>query len=406
MKVLENLSNLVGNPLEWRSASKALLLQGLSLLLHVQYTLMGHYLLSLEDRERWVNVANLEVLLGHFHVLIGLSIFILGAMLVLYRHPRFSDKNWFEFFAAMYYGLSLCYFSYTIGTMTLPTGAVLAGAPVVGFILFNRMAVMVALSASLLAIIGMSYASALGIIPYAPTVPNAQIVGSDLSVFWTTMMYIFAAPPIAIMTLLSYYLLRRWREREDEVRLLSMTDPLTGVSNRRSILSHLHREQERSRQFGPGLSVLMLDMDHFKRINDTWGHPVGDRVLVEAAKVLKETIRQNDMVGRFGGEEFLIVLPGTDLEGARMLAERCRERIHSLKFEMADGSTLYLTASIGLYCNADNRNISVDEMLRLADDALYLAKRNGRNQLVVNDGTLSITDGTLPTDPLPSGSGV
>src|SRR5690606_25896790 len=341
-----------------------------------------------------VNVANLEVLLGHFHVLVSLTTFFFLTMLLLRK--RLADSVWLEYFAASYYGLSLCYFSYTIGTMTLPTGAALAGTPVVGFILLNRTAVMVALCISLLANIGLSYASALGIIPYAPTIRDAQIVGGDLALFWATMMYLFTAPHIILMIMLSYYLLRRWREREDEVRLLSMTDSLTGVSNRRSILSHLNREQDRSRHFGPGLSVIMVDMDHFKHINDTWGHPVGDRVLVEAAKVLKEAVRQNDMVGRFGGEEFLIVLPGTDIEGARFLAERCRERINKLQFEMADGTMLRLTVSLGLYCNMENRNISVDEMLRLADDALYQAKRNGRNQVVVNDGTLSLATGLNP----------
>jgi len=400
MKALEKFSNMVGNPLEWRSATKALMLQGLALLMHVQYTWWGHYLLSREDREQLVNVANLEALLDHFHVFVGISTFVFLTILLLVR--RMGDRVCFEYFAASYYGLSLCYFSYTVGTMTLPTGAALAGAPLVGFILFNRTAVMVALGISLAANVGLSYASALGLIPYAPTIRDAHMVGGELTIFWTTMMYVFTAPHIIIMILLSYYLLRRWREREDEVRLLSMTDPLTGVSNRRSILSHLNREQERSRNFGPSLSVLMVDMDHFKQINDTWGHPVGDRVLVEAARVLKETVRQNDQVGRFGGEEFLIVLPGTDTQGALFLAERCRERINRLQFEMVDGSTLRLTASLGLYCNSANRNVSVDEMLRLADDALYEAKRNGRNQVVVNDGTLSVNESSVPPEPIHS----
>src|SRR5690606_15067059 len=151
--------------------------------------------------------------------------------------------------------------------MTLPTGTALAGAPLVGFKLFNRTAEIVALGISMAASVWRSYASAQGLILYVPSIRDAHMVAGELTIFWTTMMYVFTAPHIIIMILLSYYLLRRWREREDEVRLLSMTVPLTGVSNRRSILSHLNREQERSRNFGPSLSVLMVDMDHFKQIN-------------------------------------------------------------------------------------------------------------------------------------------
>src|SRR5690606_3371202 len=182
MTVSEKLANLVGNPLEWRSTSKALLLQGLSLLMHVQYTWWGYYLFSLDEREQLVNVANLEVLLGHFHVLVSLTTFFFLAMLLLRK--RLADSVWLEYFAASYYGLSLCYFSYTIGTMTLPTGAALAGTPVVGFILFNRTAVMVALALSLVALIGSSYAAAAGWLPYAPILQTALGANGELSMFW------------------------------------------------------------------------------------------------------------------------------------------------------------------------------------------------------------------------------
>ncbi|MAM00238.1 MAG: hypothetical protein CL583_17500 [Alteromonadaceae bacterium] len=378
------LAGKLGNPLDWSSCGKALLLLGISLFYHVQYTWTAHYLLGRDDREQLVNVANVEHLINNFHLLVALTV-VLFALIPIFRRT-YGDRVWYEYLAAIYYGLSLCYFSYTIGTLTLPTGAALAGTPVVGFIFFNRGAILTALGLSLVALIGISYAAAVGYIPYAPIILHPLGANGQLSMEWMTLMYIYTAPHLVVLILLAYYVLRRWRQREDEVRLLSLTDVLTGLANRRSILSYLNREQDRSVRQGVPLTVLLMDLDNFKQINDTWGHPVGDEILVKVGHVLRDAVRQNDQVGRFGGEEFLIVLPGTDVPGAMLLAERCRAAIADISVSVGGGQDLRVTGSFGLFCNASDRTLEVQDMLRFVDEALYLAKERGRNRIEISKG--------------------
>ena len=162
----------------------------------------------------------------------------------------------------------------------------------------------------------------------------------------------------------------------------SVTDDLTGVSNRRGFDDVLSREIERSKRFGSDLGLVLIDLDDFKVVNDTYGHPQGDVVLREVARVLRESSREIDHPARYGGEELAVVLPGTDLEGAFNRAERVREQIAQLHIARLDGrGTLRITASCGV---AAARGARVDghALLDAADSALYEAKRNGKNMSV------------------------
>ena len=162
----------------------------------------------------------------------------------------------------------------------------------------------------------------------------------------------------------------------------SVTDDLTGVSNRRGFDDVLSREIERSKRFGSDLGLVLIDLDDFKVVNDTYGHPQGDVVLREVARVLRESSREIDHPARYGGEELAVVLPGTDLEGAFNRAERVREQIAQLHITRLDGrGTLRITASCGV---AAARGARVDgrALLDAADSALYEAKRNGKNMSV------------------------
>lgn len=171
--------------------------------------------------------------------------------------------------------------------------------------------------------------------------------------------------------------------RADNARLevLAHTDPLTQVLNRRALTVRLASELERARRYDAALSLLMVDLDHFKNVNDEHGHLVGDDVLREFAGVLQHAIRSVDVVARYGGEEFVVGLPETALAGAVVFAERLRERIAETPFALAHGHPLGLTASIGVafFPSADVN--TVEDLFARADEALYRAKADGRNRV-------------------------
>ena len=164
----------------------------------------------------------------------------------------------------------------------------------------------------------------------------------------------------------------------DEMRHFAEHDGLSGLLNHRIIVDRLRGEVERSRREGTTLSIIMIDVDHFKQINDSHGHPAGDAAIVQLARVLQRSVRSYDWVGRYGGEEFLIILPGSSFQSARQRAEQLRNSIQALTVEHT-GVHLHVTASLGVAAGFPTAH---DAMLRLADQALYRAKHNGRNCVI------------------------
>jgi two-component system cell cycle response regulator len=172
--------------------------------------------------------------------------------------------------------------------------------------------------------------------------------------------------------------------RADNARLehLATTDPLTALLNRRALTERLTTEMERALRYDGTVALLLIDLDHFKRVNDTHGHLVGDAVLRGVAELLVQAVRTSDMVGRYGGEEFLVVLPETDDEGAASFAERVRERIAAHEFRAwDDGRALRMTASIGVATFPAARIENVVDLFARADAALYRAKADGRDRV-------------------------
>ena len=174
--------------------------------------------------------------------------------------------------------------------------------------------------------------------------------------------------------------------RADNARLeaLAHTDPLTQVLNRRALTLRLTSELDRARRYSSVLALLMIDLDHFKRVNDSYGHITGDDALREVAALLQHTVRSVDVVARYGGEEFVIILPETAAPGAVAFAERIRERIEAQSFAVAGspgsgGAGLRLTASIGVASFPTAKVDSAEDLLVQADAALYRAKSEGRN---------------------------
>jgi diguanylate cyclase (GGDEF)-like protein len=169
----------------------------------------------------------------------------------------------------------------------------------------------------------------------------------------------------------------------EELERLSIVDPLTGLYNRRHLTRRLQEEWSLARREQFPLSIIMMDIDYFKRLNDTSGHMAGDRCLVEIAKLLQDEIhRPSDMVARFGGEEFIIVLPNTNLSGAQHIAERirCRAEAHRVEIE---SHQLRFTVSLGAASQIPGPSSGAEDLIRRSDSALYEAKEGGRNRVVV-----------------------
>ncbi len=171
----------------------------------------------------------------------------------------------------------------------------------------------------------------------------------------------------------------RLKRAEHELRQLAITDGLTQVANRRHFDERIQEEVDRSQRYGRPLVLLMLDIDHFKKVNDTYGHPAGDAVLRGVADVCRASTRTLDLVARFGGEEFAMLLPETDIPGALQLAERIREEIAALPVSYGR-HTIRVTASIGLAAT-QNGDRGSDQLIKAADEMLYAAKQGGRNRV-------------------------
>jgi len=159
---------------------------------------------------------------------------------------------------------------------------------------------------------------------------------------------------------------------------MAVTDSLTRLYIRRHLFHRLSEEMRRARRYGHPVTLLMVDIDHFKAVNDTFGHPCGDRVLVEVARILRRSIRETDLVGRYGGEEFCLVLPETDLTGGFIVANRMHALLEALELQ-CDGRPLRVSVSGGL-ATFPEQATSLEALVRSADAALYFSKANGRNQ--------------------------
>ncbi|HEX7051432.1 MAG TPA: PleD family two-component system response regulator [Longimicrobiales bacterium] len=172
------------------------------------------------------------------------------------------------------------------------------------------------------------------------------------------------------------------QQKNEELERISISDGLTGLFNHRHMKEVVHDEFERSKRTGEPLAVVMFDFDHFKQVNDTYGHQVGDRVLQEMARILERTAREIDKIGRYGGEEFIVVLPDTDMDDAVTFAERVRQRVERHPFAVDRAEPLHLTVSAGVATTPHPAVYNPRTLVQRADQALYAAKAAGRNRVV------------------------
>jgi diguanylate cyclase (GGDEF)-like protein len=273
------------------------------------------------------------------------------------------------------YALSTALFTYLTGPYNAAGWIAFIGGSIIGFLLFDRFMVAIGIVTWLVTLVGITYLAEMEVMPLALFVHGPATV-QERPTWWLLRHGVIAlALSIFILPLCSY-IITSWRAREALLEQLSRTDGLTGLANRRHIMEALQREVRHARRYEHPLSCVLVDLDHFKQINDHYGHVVGDRVLVATADALRQAVRDTDTIGRYGGEEFVMLLPNTDADGARRVAERCRKLIGKVRVDAVS-----ITASFGV---ASCPGVPVEDdidLIRSADQALYRAKGDGRDRV-------------------------
>ncbi len=213
--------------------------------------------------------------------------------------------------------------------------------------------------------------------------PFTGFIEIDGTIKLTISIFVFLY--LCNLAIASHHLVKRMKVLNTEVKRLSSIDSLTGAYNRRYLDDNLSKEISRSERLGYPLTIILADIDHFKQINDKFGHQIGDKVLIKFVEIAKACIRDNtDWLARFGGEEFIVVLPNADSEYGAVVAERIRKEVDAYQFEF-NGEEVSLSCSFGVAAIDKEHSLATDCLVALADSGLYRAKAKGRNCVEVMD---------------------
>ena len=358
--------------MNWSTLKKCILMLVLACIIHVAW--LGWDSFILLNPQYW-QVVNLDIVRIQF---VLNSIFLLTLSGLIYPCYVLHDRVWVQRFlpyvAIGIFVISLCQDSYFVGVLSPMTMITYMCLLTVGLVLFKRKIIYIMLIPATSFLVFSGYLSFIDVMPYSPLFTiNGKLFYNG---FWLFSMLYFIAPILVTCLILFEILLSQWRHRERLIQHLSQTDPLTNALNRRSInqsLDELHHDK-----ICP-YAIVLLDLDHFKNINDQFGHHMGDTVLIAVSQKLGLHLRESDVVGRFGGEEFILILKQSSALKARQIAERCRSAIEDLVIQNEDGRTIRITASFGIALATDK--LKPQQLLDQADKALYAAKAGGRNQI-------------------------
>lgn len=333
------------------------------------------------DYYQWLNTEFYLVYV--VYALFGISTcWILGLICFYFKKNHFIQK-FMPYICVWYLCINYMISGYCIGILSPAMIAAYVNMIFLGLVLFTRDIVYSTLIPMTIVLLVLIFLSIHQLIPYAPLFSDAlnQSVLVE-NMFWVYSMLIIYLPIFICSVLIFEVLLLQWQNRENLINEISQKDPLTGVFNRRVIdhnLKNLHQTVQ-------ACSVILIDLDHFKAVNDGFGHDVGDHVLRRIAKVLSANVRGSDIVGRFGGEEFIMILQSKGIDQVREIAERCRKQIEAECFMIREGMNICITASFGF--SVYRTGMTYEQLIKQADQALYLAKANGRNQVQCADSNL------------------
>jgi diguanylate cyclase (GGDEF)-like protein len=377
LKLADRWHYVLGWPLLARCALATLMYSGLELF----YLIWKLYVLAFHQDLALINA---DVVRAHLPVstTLFLSTVVVAWFCYYVRHHRMFE-SWLPYICTFGIASSMCYHGYLVGMMTPATGLIMIGLPMIGVILIGQRFVYPPLFFGVMTASIITYLSLEGQIAYAPIFRQLPMLDAQAAMFWGINIGLFCFPLLIGLILLYDFIIRQWRYSEQENKRLSQTDPLTGLFNRRSLNQYLHDVSVRSSE---RLSIALLDLDLFKRINDRCGHLVGDRVLQDVADVLRQHGRPSDWIGRFGGEEFILILPDTDAQTAYYLCERYREALMQLSVKSTQGESWCITGSFGVVTTMGPFDVS--HTLSVVDEMLYQAKRRGRNCVVYADQVL------------------
>lgn len=361
-----------GVVMNWSVLNKCILMLILGSAVHGIWIIWKVFVLLSPEVWHWVNLPLLKLQLG-LNIL-SLMVFIDLIYPCSVWRKNAAVQQWLPYLCVAILIISLCWDSYIIGVLSPATMISYISLVTVGLVLFNRKIVYYALIPATLYLVVCGYLSLQDYIPYTPIFSLNNLAYQNK--FWVLSMMYFIAPILITCLILFEILLSQWRHREKLIQHLSQINPLTNVLNRRSIsdcLEKLERKQTSS------YALVLIDLDHFKRINEHYGHDKGDETLIQVSDTLSQIIRHSDVVGRFGGEEFILILNNSSLAKAQIIAEHCRQAIQRLQLTSDVGESIRVTVSFGMALS--NAQLRPQQLLSQADKALYEAKACGRNQV-------------------------
>lgn len=358
----------------WPDFSKGILILGFGLIILIGdfYWYVSNYN---SENHIWFNESyyDYRVMTTWYQLFATVILIIIAFIFKRFRIFR-RCVSWF---IPIYFGVLLIYSAHTVGIYSPAAVAGVINIVLIGFVFYQPKVIMTVTFLMGCCVSIICYMTSQGYIPYAPLFSDALNESKFYqNGFWIQSMAILYLPVFFISMLFFVVILMQWRRREKKIEDLSRLDSLTNVYNRR-FTSQFIKSMQAKKKLNYGM--ILMDLDYFKSVNDTYGHDVGDVVLRRVAQILKLNVRAEDIVGRFGGEEFIIIVPELELSQTIEIAERCRIAIENEDITLDNNDILKITASFGV-AHSENHYV-MEEMSRLADKALYKSKREGRNKV-------------------------